>query len=194
MQKRRKTTKSSRRKSSSNAPQLKKFQALFLCGLLLVAFAGGLRQHEAKKLSFSESVAAVKSENAIPTFIHIPKRNIALPIEETIIKRGVWQISKNSASHLATSAVPGTTANVIIYAHNTQEQFGRILDIKTGEEIVITTQDGQVHTYVVKKTLVVSPSEISVLKSNGSEILTIYTCTGFADSKRFVVQATRLNI
>lgn len=196
MPKQRKIENSKPSRSSKKAKHnlyLRKIQALVFCGVLLMVVSSGWMSHEARKLSFAQDVAVVdNSELAEPTFIHIPETSIALPIEQTAINKGVWQISKNGASHLSNSAVPGNNGNIIVYAHNTSDRFGNIVKMHRGDEIVLTTQDGKIHTYFVEKTLVTTPKDVRVLKSNGSEMLTIYTCTGFADSKRFVVQATKI--
>jgi LPXTG-site transpeptidase (sortase) family protein len=141
-------------------------------------------------------VAPVKQEKSIskrpivyPMRISIAPVKIDLPIQQTKIVNGTWEISETGASHLAISANPGQPGPIILYAHNTNERFGHIRKIKQGDRIMLVTTDLKEHTYVVKETRTVAPTELSVFFSRPGEQLYLYTCTGFADLKRFVVRA-----
>lgn len=111
-----------------------------------------------------------------------------MPITEASISQGVWQVSETGASHLSSSESPGKKGNIIIYAHNLTRLFGPIVNVKKGDLIMVRTKKA-LYTYVVEKTYTVSPDQIELLLPTKSEVLTLYTCTGFLDSKRFVIQA-----
>lgn len=128
-----------------------------------------------------------------PTKIEIPKLNIALPITiSSISEKGVWEISETGASFLNLSAIPGSGSNTVIYGHNKKHLFGPLVQIKIGDEIIISTENSQTKNYQVQEILTVTPDEISVILPAGEETLTVYTCTGLLDSKRFVVRARPL--
>ncbi len=110
-------------------------------------------------------------------------------ITEQILVNNNWTIADREASHLASSANPGENGNIIIYGHNKREILGNIRALKGGEIVTITTNDGVEHQYQVKKIVEVNPDQIDYLLPSKQEILTLYTCSGFMDQKRFIVQA-----
>lgn len=132
------------------------------------------------------------TESAYPTFISIEKIDVSLPVKPTQIIDGEWQVRDDAVSHLAASSVPGENGNIILYGHNTKNFFARLSELKKDDTFTILTIDGVHHTYKVTETLVVSPDDIWVLADSGEEEVTLYTCYGFADLKRFVVKAVPL--
>lgn len=125
-----------------------------------------------------------------PTKIEIPRINIALPITvNSISEKGIWEISETGASFLNLSAMPGSGSNTVIYGHNKKHLFGPLIQIKIGDGITIHTENNETKNYQVQEILTVTPDEISVILPTKKEILTVYTCTGLLDSKRFVVRA-----
>lgn len=174
----------------TSLPKLTKF--LWIIGIVLLVISLAYKAHEAAKLSFYFS-PAVRIDTAItnrPTFITIKDLNILLPVAETTIVNGVWQIDDNGASHLATSARPGEAGPIIIYAHNLKSRFGSLPYASIGEEVLLTTADGKTHVYKVTQKEVVDPHQTNILANQTNEVLILYTCTGFADLQRFVVFAT----
>ena len=67
--------------------------------------------------------------------------------------------------------------------------FGPIRWIEKGAEIEINDENGNKYSYVVSETLEVSPDKIEYVLPKNEEILTLYTCSGFLDSKRYIVIA-----
>ncbi len=168
-----------------------KTKFFWIIGILLIVVSLGWKAHEASKLSFYFKPAP-RIETALtnrPTFVTIKDLHILLPIQETAIQDGDWQIDGNGASHLAISARPGESGPIIIYAHNTLDRFGSLPYTSVGEEILITTADGKNHTYKVTQTMTVDPHQTDILTDQKDETLILYTCTGFADLQRFVVFA-----
>lgn len=143
--------------------------------------------------SFISYVASpARAENtaiSLPTFINIPIIETAMPIDETSINFGVWEVKENEASHLASSAVPGENGNIIMYAPNTEDGFKRLSSLTDGDKIFITTLNGNLHTYIVDTLDIVSPLELNAIRDTEKEKLTLYTTYGFAGLKRFVVRA-----
>jgi LPXTG-site transpeptidase (sortase) family protein len=132
--------------------------------------------------------AAAQSNSSTPVEISIPAINLKLNIKNTSIRNGVWEIAENSASYLSTSAKPGQKSPIIMYAHNTEQLFGPILSLSPGAIIMLRTSDGRNHLYKINETLEVYPNQIEVFDQK-EETLILYTCSGFADLKRFIVIA-----
>lgn len=189
--------------TGTHVPPAKRQQAdhIWLIALTvgIVIFFSGLilKAHEAVKLSFNADISKlnlVTQTGARPTRILIPAIDVNLPVYETAVSRGIWQISPDGVSHLAASALPGKNGNIIMYGHNSRTRLGRLGEVSRGDRIVVTTEDGNDRLYLVEKTVVVRPDDLSVVGNTPDETLTIYTCTGFADSKRLVVVAKPFGI
>lgn len=165
-------------------------------GLSMFLLGGSYLVYQKSVLTFNtlpqksiEPTAPIHT-NSLPVKIEIPSLNISLPITvSTISEKGIWEISEAGASFLGSSGVPGSDTNTVIYGHNKKYLFGSLVSLKTGDKIFIQSEDGIQHQYIVEETKTVSPNEISVVLPTDEERLTVYTCTGFLDSKRFVVRA-----
>jgi LPXTG-site transpeptidase (sortase) family protein len=120
--------------------------------------------------------------------ISIPWR-VETPIRSGEIQNGKWSLDTDAATHLSQSANPGEAGNIVIYGHNTREILGNIRVLVPGEKITLTTEDGSQHLYEVEWTKEVPPSDVSAVQPTDSEMLTLFTCSGFLDSQRFVVRA-----
>lgn len=124
-----------------------------------------------------------------PVEIIIPTQSIDLNIKESVITRGVWEINPEGASHLNTSANPGEKGNIIIYGHNKINLLGKIRNLHKGDVFSIKNSEGTTRNYFISKILIVEPKDVWILDDTDEETLTLYTCTGLFDSKRFVVIA-----
>lgn len=129
-----------------------------------------------------------------PARIKIAKINLDLPVIETKIQNGIWQIDKNGISHLQKSGVIGQNGNIILYGHNSWDRLGNLSKVSVGDSLEVIGSDDKRYYYIVQSTNVVSPSFVQILSPTGGQEVTIYTCYGFADLKRFVVKAKRLFI
>jgi LPXTG-site transpeptidase (sortase) family protein len=169
---------------------------LLALGLMLILLSSLIwLSYPQSVLSFNGDFQQTTSSSINPpVFIEIPERDIHVSVTESFISKGVWQISDQGASHLAFSATADQNNNIVIYGHNKKQIFGPLLAAKPDDQITLTTKDGQKHQYVVTSIFKVNPNQIEVVKPTNSEILTIYTCTGFADSERFVVQAKPIRV
>jgi sortase A len=166
-------------------------------GLILILIGGffmliffSWRFYQARILSFSGDVPQVGiHKGAKPVSIQIPSINLKLAIEEAIIKDSVWQVSETGANHLNQSAYPGDGGNIVIYGHNKNSLFGPIRWLEKGAEIELTDEKGEKHLYKVVETTEVSPDNLQYILPKDEETLTLYTCSGLFDSKRFIVVA-----
>lgn len=176
---------------------------LKICKLLvftLVGFIGialltiGIySKHKSKTLSFDQEPTPQVEANTrkpLPVKIKIEKAEIDLPVESASIHEGVWQVSDSSANFLDKSARPNEGGNIVIYGHNKKLIFGNLIGKDLiGGYIKITTEDQKEHLYQIEEVKTVSPSEIEVVSKTDYEVLTVYTCTGFLDSKRLIIKA-----
>lgn len=167
---------------------------LILLGAILLAFAGYLifQRYNPAQLSFHNLDQGSNNSvsGTLPRKIVIPSLKITLPIYPAQIKRNEWQATPNGVSYLAGSPLPGDAGNSILYGHNWANLLGPLPRIKTGEKIEIVYGTGEIKTFIVRYTALVSPTETKILAQTQNEkIITLYTCAGFLDSKRFVATA-----
>lgn len=166
---------------------------LFL-GLLFISIFSIWRYHQVRILSFNtDSVSQFESSGVKPRYIKSYPVGVDIEIGDATIKDGVWAILPDSASYLLGSAGLGDNGNIIVYGHNRDSILGPIRWMKVGQKIEVEGNDGKIYQYEVTKTDTVDPDNLEYIKPTNTETLTIYTCTGFLDSKRFIVIAKRVN-
>lgn len=93
--------------------------------------------------------------------------------------------------HMTGTSLPGEGGNIGIAGH--RDSFFRPLRlIRRGDQIELSTTERAFHYHVVS-TRIVSPEDVSVLRPNGTESLTLITCYPFhfvgAAPQRFIVRA-----
>lgn len=132
---------------------------------------------------------SVEKTGRTPKVLLIPQIDLNLEIEESEIKGNYWPVSEKGVSYLKTSSKIGEKGNLVLYGHNRIKLLKKLPQIGIGSEIYLTSGDGEIYKYQVVKTLIVKPTDVWILDKGEEEILTIYTCTGFLDSRRFVVIA-----
>jgi hypothetical protein len=148
-----------------------------------------LRQN--KQVLLMYNIAPIKEVSRMyprPKQIKIPGF-VETSITDGIVANNFWTISDTTATYLTQSAKPGQKGNVIIYGHNTWPIFAGIRSLSGGELIQLELTDGSIRTYVVTETAQVSADSMQYLAPTQYELLTLYTCAGWADSERFIVRA-----
>jgi len=120
--------------------------------------------------------------------IIIPRVNIDLSVSPSKIKNGYWQVSEATASHGEGSANPGEAGNVVVFAHAREGLFLGLRDIKKDDAVYILTQK-RWYKYRVSEMSYVYPNDVTTVAPTNSEILTLFTCSGFFDEKRLIVKA-----
>jgi LPXTG-site transpeptidase (sortase) family protein len=128
-------------------------------------------------------------QSPLPVQITIPNLNINLEIKETNINNGYWEVTDDYANHLSISARPEENGNIVIYAHNKAKLFGKLRYLKRGNKIIIRTTDNSKYEYLVKDIKEVLPTDTFDVQSKNYKTLTLFTCIGFMDNKRLVIQA-----
>jgi LPXTG-site transpeptidase (sortase) family protein len=174
---------------------------LIVLGLICYSFAGYYiwLRNDPNRLKFANAAQVVKpsvasqsaelAPKAIPTKISIKDLGIDLPITQAKINNNTWETTENGVSYLSSSPLPGEKGNSILYGHNWANLLGPLMKIRTGQEIEVQFSDRSKKRFVVEYTSVVSPDESSILAPSKDKRITLYTCTGFLDSQRFVVVA-----
>lgn len=125
----------------------------------------------------------------LPESIQIPSISANLSIIPTTIHGKSWETTSNGVSYLKSTPPPGSVGNSVMYGHNWKSLLGNLHQVKPGQKIVITMNDGVKKEFKVEYTAVVDPSQTYIIDNTKDTRVTIYTCTGFLDSKRFVVVA-----
>lgn len=130
----------------------------------------------------------VKSNN-LPVKVSIPDQQIEVQVIPAEMNGTTWETTKDGASYLTSSPIPGETGNSVMYAHNWAGLFQKLPNVQPGNTVEVTYADNTKKTFSIAYTLEVSSGDTSVLRNEGDKRLTLYTCSGFLDSKRFVAVA-----
>ncbi len=169
---------------------------LVFSGFLFLLFGVYLinQRFSAKKIEFdSVSVQAMESSALTPVRIMIPTLGIDNKIVPSKITNNKWEVADDGISYLQSTPTPGARGNSVLYGHNWTSILGSLPKIKTGEKIMIVMDNGEVREFEVNYTSIVDPSNTTILDNSMDTRITLYTCTGFLDSKRFVAIATLIN-
>jgi len=155
--------------------------------LISVSFASEPVKIDEKFLIAKKATAKPKES---PTRIVIPSLNINLPVRDAKIVNGYWEVFPDSAGFGLGSAYPEETGNTVIFAHARQGLFLPLKDIKQGESVLVLTSNAW-YSYTVTQVKEVLPTQTEVIAPTENPLLTLYTCSGYADSKRLIVTAVK---
>lgn len=175
---------------------MKKFfgALLIIAGVGLISFGGYLvyLRFSPQKLSFAGSTIQAqetKKSGSKPARLVIEKEGIDLSIVPSEIKNGNWEVTTKGVSYWKDSPIPGEDGNSVFYGHNWTSLLGKLVYVKPGDKIRVVYEDGTAKDFRVSITQVVNPDQVGILAPSRDRRITIYTCTGFMDSKRFVAIA-----
>jgi LPXTG-site transpeptidase (sortase) family protein len=105
-------------------------------------------------------------------------------------------VLRRAVGHIPETALPGEHGNAGLAGHR-DTFFRGLRDVRFGDRIVVTTMNS-VAQYEVRRTRIVDPTDVSVLRPTSGSTLTLVTCYPFnyigAAPKRFIVQAQRTAI
>ncbi len=171
-------------------------EILIVVGILFIGISLGhsylrdraLRMDQALVDTYMSNQPSVTQSPNYPTHITIPWY-VDVDIDAQIYQNGEWTVSPDHGSYLTASALPGSPGNIIIYGHNKRTIMGNIRALKGYEKITLTLADGTSKLYQAQSMKEVSPTQTDLLKQTDSEVLTLYTCSGLMDARRFVVRA-----
>ena len=160
--------------------------------ILFGAFIFWRAKYTQQNLSFEGELSVVENvqeRQSVPILLKTPSLGFNLKVEETGIMNGEWQVPVSNLGHLAVSARPGEGDNIVIYGHNKKSIFGKLGQMKAGDIVVVESEEGKEWEYQVIEKIVVNPDRMDLVGKTDEEILTLYTCTGWLDSKRLIVRA-----
>lgn len=183
----------SRKKLTLAQRAVKHFPELLIgLGLLLLLFNAVHSVFRDRALAMDQQTVAAYQPR--PERKPMPKRIyiqwfLDTPVTEAVLDGKKWTIPADAAGYLLQSARPGEGGNIVIYGHNTREILGNIRALKGGERITLTTSDNREHYYRVDSLTEVDPSDTSLIQPTDTEVLTLYTCSGLLDGRRFIVRA-----
>lgn len=162
---------------------------MLVFGVLLIA-----QRHNPKRIEFENfSTHSSSPKTLAPIEIVIPSLDIHLPIYPSKITNNKWEATEKGISYLSDSPIPGDLGNSILYGHNWENLLGNLPNIKPGEKIYVLLSNKYKKTFVVQYVSIVSPDQSEILNKSSDARITLYTCTGFLDTKRFVVTAILQN-
>lgn len=171
------------------------FVSLLLCsaGIALAAPLGlsWLEQRQALAATPVASQPVVVAQPALrdtPNIITGAARHLAVPslgVDVDVAdgsydaKTGQWTLSEDSAFYATpTTPINSDSGNTLIYGHNSEKIFGKLLHIQNGSEVVVTTDSGYAFTYVYLSTEAVKPTDVTALEYSGTPRVTLQTCSG----------------
>lgn len=165
----------------------------FMLGFLLVTFPSTYKilvksSQTLRPIRVSQSLLGAPKTSQPPIRIVIPSLAMDLPVVEARVIAGFWELSENSASHGVGSANPGDIGNTVIFAHARDELFGPLRNIKNDATIYLMTDD-QWYWYQVQEIKLVNPNDVEVIAPTPDQTLTLFTCSGFLDTKRLIIIA-----
>lgn len=162
--------------------------AFILLGFVVIFVASAKSLNIDFTRPFVEEKTVTFSETAKPSRLYIPKLSRVFDIYDGTVVGNRWTIAEQGVSYLTSSARPGE-GNSVIYGHNRLDIFGYLYRVKGGDRIYLVESNGSIVKYEVAETKEITPTQVEILNNTSYSRLTIYTCSGFLDSARFVVLA-----
>lgn len=160
--------------------------------LFLFSFHPSRLEYQLRKNQFRENIGGLVLES-YPQKISIPQV-LEVEVEPAVQIGSKFLTPEDKASYFINSAFPGSQGNTIIYGHNKKGVFKELHQLQGEELIMLTDQAGKKTSYQVKEIITVDPSQTGYLAATEEDILTLYTCTGWADSKRLVIKAETVSL
>lgn len=171
---------------------------LIYFGLICLILFGFLywQRNTPKRLQFNlnkiDLAQTAKVANKEPKVLIIKDLGIEQNIYPASIKEGKWEATDKGISFLSSTPVPGEKGNSVIYGHNWKNILGSLMRAKPGQVVEIVYADGSSAKFKIEYTQVVTPDQTQILDQTKDSRITLYTCSGFLDTKRFVVTALLL--
>lgn len=127
---------------------------------------------------------------SLPGYDVIGKLTIgAIDVELPVIAKTTTKALRVSVCWYG-GAKPGEKGNIIITGHNYKSgaHFGQLDKLKAGDEVILTSPDGNATHYHVYETQVVTPDNVAALdKACGGYTLTLLTCAS-SGNRRLIVR------
>ncbi len=165
-------------------------------GFICIVFASFLfwQRNNPGRVAFKSTPIIKVNKNTqseiYPTRVVIEKIDINLPIIPAKVHGQKWETTSLGVSWLDISPIPGEKGNSILYGHNWNNLLGNLSKIEPGDKIKILYSGASEQSFIVESTAFVAPDNVLVLSQTNSKKITIYTCAGLFDEKRFVAVAS----
>ncbi len=117
-----------------------------------------------------------------PSHIDLPSVNISIDVENGYYNKvsQTWTLSTNKAEYATVTPEPNDAGgNTFIYGHNRWEVFYKLLNVKAGDEAIVTTANNHKFVYKMVSRRDIKPTDSSLFRYQGPPILTLQTCSGF---------------
>ena len=139
--------------------------------------------------------AAAAGPSQVVAYLSIPKLGIkTAPIfDRGVDASGNMLIAKGYAVTHYSNSSPIGSGNAVLYGHDDIEGsvFGRLKDLKVGDEVDVTVAGGSPVVYHVTGRTIVAPTAVQILAPSNDVRLTLFTCwPNWVDTQRVVVTAT----
>lgn len=178
----------------------------YLVGLSILLFSAGVaiaapigiswvEQHQALATTSNQIVKISKSPindaqtlvKGTPRHVNVPSLGIDVTVSDGVYnaRTAEWTLNESSAFYATpTDPVNSQAGNTLIYGHNSEIIFGKLLKIQPNAEVTVTTDNGYVFTYVYTSTEAVKPTDTHSLMYSGKPRLTLQTCSGIWNQTR----------
>ena len=121
-----------------------------------------------------------------PTKIYIPKLGRVLYVSDGYFDNNRWIVSETGVSFYTDSAIPGH-GNSVLYGHNRKGILGGLWRLNEGDFVYVILKNGHFVKYQISEEKEIKPTQVEILAQTQDSKLTLYTCSGFLDTARFVV-------
>lgn len=162
------------------------FLAIFLVligfGLVYASTNDYIQSNMIQTKYAEQTVGEVKAEK-----IYLPSMDRILDVTDGFVTDNRWTVSDSGVSHLTTSVTPGSTGNAVLYGHNREGVLGKLWKVQEDDLVYVVLSDGSISKYKIFERKEVKPNEVEILNNVGDSRLTLYTCSGFLDSARYVI-------
>jgi sortase A len=158
------------------------------------------------EFNYAEIPASVRSD--LREQLNEPRRTAELPANQpsdpilveiptlekrvSVFKGDDWETLRQGVGHHIGSGTPGSPYNMVLTAHNDiyGEHFRYIYQLEEGDTVRVQARNGQWHTYQVKDSRQVEPTDLEVLDPYLGPVVTLITCYPYqVNSHRWVVHA-----
>ncbi len=139
-----------------------------------------------------------------PANIIIGDINVNAPViydQKEVDEKSFQKALQNGVVHYPGTALPGQQGNVVMFGHSSGQWWApgdykfvfTLLDKLKSQDLIYVDYHGIRYIYRVYDSVVVQPSDLSVLNQGSKNILTLITCTPVGSSdKRLIVKAQQI--
>ncbi len=128
--------------------------------------------------------AVANTATGLPKTISFPSLGLILPVIPT--ENGT---TPKGVSYVTSTPLPGTPGNSVFYGHNWPNLLGKLHTLVPGQEVHISFSDSKLVKFRIISTSIVDSDQTAVIKQTTDARITVYTCIGLFDSKRFILVA-----